>query len=301
MAHVRRFHLAKAASAFPQGPAGGVRKVKRAGKTSVALLFEEIKSQAEKVLAKKGDDRDGVAEQSSGTPRKRPNTKGGKMIPRGRDSNGAPSILPTPQEKDRLPEGPADLGPAKFSELPDWAQDLLAEQLGSVALDKGERSPKPLKIKPKAPALRYRDRHPDYSDEMTDAPEQDSSRIVEDDMDYVYDTYVREPRQSMLNDENFGLLVVDDETQTAWETLEDTELSDIGEAEEEEDENGQKAPVLVVFPTSNPKKLLLTKRFHTAENYYANDYPDEEEEGGEAYSVEEEDEDEDVDDEGSGG
>lgn len=262
MAHVRRFHLAKIAMAYPQGPVGGVRKLKRPGKSSVALLFEEIKSKAKKSPARKGVGYDAVVEQSSGvglSPRKRPHMRGGKIPPQAQESKEATVPVKTPQEEDAVPGGPTNLGPSEFSELPGWVQDLLSKQLGSAALDGGARPQKPLKIKPTAPALRYRDRHPDHDDGMADTYQHETNGVSEDETEYVYDTYIREPRQYMPNDKNFGLLVVDDETQTVWETFEDAELSNDGEADEEEDENGEDAAVLAPMPTSESLLTIVCK------------------------------------------
>ncbi|KAI9780930.1 MAG: hypothetical protein M1816_002622 [Peltula sp. TS41687] len=269
MPHVRRFHLAKSAMSLPHGVVGGVRKLKRTEKTSAALLFEEIKSRAKGCPATKGDGDNTLVEQIHEvglSPRKRPKTKRGEDPWRAQGTKGAAARSTTSQEKDPLAKEPVDKGPTEFSELPSWAQDLLSVQLRSVALDGGARPQTPLKVKPTAPSLRYRERHPDSSDEMVDEPRHESGGVPEDETEYVYDTFVREPRQHMLNDENFGLLVVDVETQSAWEALEDADDSDDGEIDEEEDEN--------------------------SENYYANDYP-EEEEGDPSSDNQEEDENED--------
>ncbi|KAI0971664.1 hypothetical protein F4678DRAFT_472187 [Xylaria arbuscula] len=110
-----------------------------------------------------------------------------------------------------------------------------------------------LKFKPKAPAKRYAERHPEAGQsadkEMVDADVENSDS---DDGDYIIETYVRVPASSMGNHvspQSVGLLVFDEEPDIEFFYGEDDESEDEW-AEDEEDEN--------------------------AENYYAADYPDEE-------------------------
>jgi hypothetical protein len=110
--------------------------------------------------------------------------------------------------------------------------------------------PSPSKHKPKAPAKRFAERHPDKAaalaaqdDTMTDGDAMDI------DSEYVYDHYVREP---VLPDApaptgTVGLLVISEEDADWWDN---DETSDREFDTDDEDEN--------------------------AEDYYANDYPEDE-------------------------
>jgi hypothetical protein len=110
--------------------------------------------------------------------------------------------------------------------------------------------PSPSKHKPKAPAKRFAERHPDKAAALA---AQDASMADGDAMDidseYVYDHYVREP---VLPDApaptgTVGLLVISDEDADWWDN---EETSDREFDTDDEDEN--------------------------AEDYYANDYPEDE-------------------------
>ncbi|KAI0446115.1 hypothetical protein F4803DRAFT_79529 [Xylaria telfairii] len=111
----------------------------------------------------------------------------------------------------------------------------------------------PLKFKPKPPAKRYAERHPEevqppVDKEMADADVETS----ESDSEYIIETYVRVPASSMgdhVPPQSVGLLVFDAEPDVEFFYGEDDESEDEW-AEDEEDEN--------------------------AENYYTADYPDEE-------------------------
>ena len=110
--------------------------------------------------------------------------------------------------------------------------------------------PSPSKHKPKAPAKRFAERHPDKAAALA---AQDNSTVDGDAMDidseYVYDHYVREP---VLPDApaptgTVGLLVISEEDADWWDN---EETSDREFDTDDEDEN--------------------------AEDYYANDYPEDE-------------------------
>lgn len=107
-------------------------------------------------------------------------------------------------------------------------------------------SPSPSKYKPKAPAKRFAERHPDKASALDPNVGADAMDI---DSEYVYDHYVREP---VLPDAPaptgpVGLLVISEEDADWWDN---EEASDREFDTDDEDEN--------------------------AEDYYANDYPEDE-------------------------
>ncbi|ORY70131.1 uncharacterized protein BCR38DRAFT_405773 [Pseudomassariella vexata] len=111
------------------------------------------------------------------------------------------------------------------------------------------------RFKPKAPAKRYVERHPEAVEkEMTDFDADADADISDtDDDDYIVETYVRVPASTMetkqVAPQNVGLLVFDAEPDLDLFYNEGTD-SDDEYAEDDEDEN--------------------------AENYYTADYPDDE-------------------------
>ncbi|ORX89336.1 hypothetical protein BCR34DRAFT_609252 [Clohesyomyces aquaticus] len=101
------------------------------------------------------------------------------------------------------------------------------------------------RFKPKAPALRYKDRHPEVAEAME----------IDDD-DYVYDTYYREEVMDGTSESvaeptgSVGVIVIGEEDEDLWE----------GFGEEEEDSD----------------RVYTDDEDENAEDYYANDYPEDE-------------------------
>ncbi|KAM0796065.1 hypothetical protein BDR22DRAFT_893589 [Usnea florida] len=150
----------------------------------------------------------------------------------------------------------------------------LAEQLQEVALaeiqtsEEGAKRPsgvRKLKVKPKSPKPRQ-SRTEKLADEDSEKDVTPGIVDIDDDGDYVLDTYVRsspqhlevpEPAESyhdLLNSTdhgNIGILVIEDEEEEAlWQAFAEDQESDLEGNSEEEDEN--------------------------AEDYYGNDYPEDE-------------------------
>jgi hypothetical protein len=121
---------------------------------------------------------------------------------------------------------------------------------------------KPTKFKPKVPARRYAERHPDQV--VDTAAEMDIDEVYTDDYmdedgDYIIDTYIRIPAESLESLEaqkNVGLLILDSQPDID-EFYRDDDASDEEEDGEDEDEN--------------------------AENHYTADYPDEEVDSDDEY------------------
>ena len=138
----------------------------------------------------------------------------------------------------------------------------LAEQLQEVALaeihtsEEGAKGPgggRKLKIKPKSPKPRQ-SRTEKLADEGSEKEVIPGIVDIDDDGDYVLDTYVRssaqpfavpEPAESYhdplhsTNHGNIGILVIEDEEEEAlWEAFAEDQESDLEGNSEEEDENG---------------------------------------------------------------
>jgi hypothetical protein len=107
-------------------------------------------------------------------------------------------------------------------------------------------SSSPSRFKPKAPALRYHERHPEDSPAPATSARHanqditESMDVDEDDGDYVIETYIRVPVEHVTLDEdpkNVGLLVLDSQPDID-EFYNDDSDSDSEIYDEEEDENG---------------------------------------------------------------
>jgi hypothetical protein len=103
------------------------------------------------------------------------------------------------------------------------------------------------KFKPKKPAMRYAERHPEEKAAHDTVMEVDEPYIEDEDMDdgeYIIDTYVRIPAEALETEEhpkNFGLLVLDSQPDID-EFYREEEDTDEEEEDEEEDENGIPCP-----------------------------------------------------------
>lgn len=112
-----------------------------------------------------------------------------------------------------------------------------------IALPTSDYKSKESRFKPKKPALRYQERHPEEAAQHGAAMDIDESYLEEDmddDSDYIIDTYIRMPAdifESSDNQKNFGLLVLDSQPDIDEFYREDDE-SEEEEDDEEEDENG---------------------------------------------------------------
>jgi hypothetical protein len=98
------------------------------------------------------------------------------------------------------------------------------------------------KFKPKKPALRYQERHPE---EFPDSSKMEIEAgfiddEVDDDSEYVIDIYIRMPVDDLVtsdSEKKFGLLVLDSQPDIDEFYLEDSD-SDEPEDEDDDDENG---------------------------------------------------------------
>lgn len=114
------------------------------------------------------------------------------------------------------------------------------------AIDSRNTKP-PSRFKPKKPALRYHERHPngihDGHDRM-DTDDNFSDDEMDDDLEYIIDTYIRIPADSLESPDsqkNIGLLVLDSQPDIDKFYLQDSD-SDEEEDEDDDDENGKLSP-----------------------------------------------------------
>ncbi|KAI2637377.1 hypothetical protein GGS21DRAFT_475207 [Xylaria nigripes] len=173
----------------------------------------------------------------------------------------------TSKEKPELPKSMMNRWNADMQQLTADMEAYAMQQIGlniQMAEEekyKQERSKSSgsskLQFKPKPPAKRYAERHPEEprqsaDQDIMDADIEHSDGDGDGDSDFIIETYVRVPASTMgdhVPPQTVGLLVFDEEPDIEFFYGEDDDSEDDW-AEDEEDEN--------------------------AENYYTADYPDEE-------------------------
>ena len=273
-AEPRRFHLTKSASSLSlrhQTPSSGIQRHKRSRRNDLAVFVEKS---MDKIRPKSSRGNSAVAghgqSQMTGDstpnstemqpmehkPRKRPNISAAEKKWRA-ETWGEKTPTKTPRVE------PARGGRTIHDPSNNWDYNSieLAEQLQLVTLQESANmngsiaaagnalsSPNP-KIKPKAPPLRYRDRQPRPDVGVDEEMETDNG--MEDDTDYVYDTFVRQVGPSNVGSPapstdtlqalvygKIGILVITEEDEAVWETYGEDDESDKDWNSEEEDENG---------------------------------------------------------------
>lgn len=252
-ATIRRFHLSRSNS---PGPAAGVSK-----KRTVPAVFIErgAKKQREslKAIVKEhnaaptadessaGEDEPAASEVEPGPVQyKRPGTRASTTAPKSKPA------LP-PSMRDRENTNVDELARAMDS----WTIDEITKNLDRVEgqRTKSKSSPAKSRFRPKAPKLRYHERHPESlatkeqntAEQQTTAPETVMDIDVvdtTDDEDYVLETYERVPAERLQDqavpEHRVGLLVFDTEPEMAEFFYGNESDSEDEFPEDEEDENG---------------------------------------------------------------
>ncbi|KAK5632030.1 hypothetical protein RRF57_007744 [Xylaria bambusicola] len=266
----RRFHMSRkdmllAASPLPGRPHGGISKKRAAPAMFVEQKIKRVSSRAlEKLHAANNDS--AAASQPTNTsvvetmeldqPEPRKFKKPGVAKLAAKDNRT--------KDRPELPKSMTDRWNVDMQQLTADMEAYAMQQIGlNLQRAEDERrererarnsTPSKLKFKPKPPAKRYAERHPEEATQPTDREmmDVDAGHSDSDDSDYIIETYVRVPASSMgdhVPPQSVGLLVFDEEPDIEFFYGEDDESEDEW-AEDEEDEN--------------------------AENYYTADYPDEE-------------------------
>ena len=282
----RRFHLSRPDSTLDDSPYPSRSNVGVAKKrpSSFAMFVERrIKKASPKTLEKLHAARESLSPPSTPST---PST--GHSSPTTDNEIGESKKLKKPGVSARMkrnnapkdnsrPPPPADANMEKMMELMNaFVIDQIGLKLQELEEEKNQttspqKSPAPLRFKPKAPAQRYSERHPETVSEPVDKEMEDVDTSASDtDDEYVIETYVRVPASRMgssVSPQDVGLLVFDEEPDidSFYNNGSDSEDEWL---EDEDDENGKtdvNSPACT-FPLTN----------RTAENYYAADYPDEE-------------------------
>lgn len=259
----RRFHMSRkdmmlAASQYPTSRNNGLPK-----KRSAPALFVErrIKRMPSKSIAK-------IAENISNTdaaaaqPTDPVPGQGSVDVEMGDEVEPRKYKKPSVRklaEKTELPAPMPERGNVEFDKftaaMNDWTMQQIGFNLQKVELEKKAEKEKAaaakrsqqLKYRPKVPAKRYTERHPETKGADEDMPDVKADIVSDtDDDDYIIETYIRVPVSALekqtLAPGSIGLLVFDDEPDSELFYGEGSD-SENEWAEDDEDENGKlKAP-----------------------------------------------------------
>ena len=273
-AEPRRFHLTKSASSLSlrhQTPSSGIQKHRKSRRNDVAVFIEKSKekfrpkttrgnsavtSQRQSQITGDSMPTSAAGRLEDDRPRRRPNATAAER--RWRAENwGNNSSTRTPREvpsrEGRTIHEPSNKWDYNSTELAEQLQQIALQEPGNTngtSVAAGDvLSSSNAKVKPKAPPPRYRDRQAPANVGAADEMEAESD--VEDESDYVYDTFMRQvgpsnndmstsstdPLQG-LDLSNFGILYIPQKDEEVWETYGVDDDSDKDWNSEEEDENG---------------------------------------------------------------
>ena len=290
----RRFHLSRPAAPSP-GPAavlrGSINKRSRYGAPAVFVERSARRQKAQKLGgrvagavaredARPAGPSAAAADATETPPVRLPLRPGTKRAP-------APPAAP------RLPPSLLDRGDADMDRLTREMNEYTLQTIGhnlarleeEKRRDAAARPPQaPMRLKPKAPALRYAERHPEPPPPDVDMSDDDEGMS---DADYVTETYVRMAGPGLdasVSPDKVGLLVLDTEPDVEFFYGNEDSDSDQGYSDDE-DENGTCAPCSFPTPPCPLSPFPQTADAGPAENYYTADYPDDEVASDDEYGV----------------
>lgn len=244
----RRFHIARTTEVQGTNPVGQVKRSKDG-----PIVFMERRVNSRKTVVTKGAEPIVetvlVTESSSGVPRKRPGKHARTQVP---PSSSPATSLPSTNRKPEIPQGlrnrwnvtPEQLAKEMEAYTLQTIGHKLAEQEAQRPASKDTRSGQGLnKFRPKVPAQRYAERHPEQAvGENADTNmEYEMTQDHSDSEDFITETYIRVPLGGFEESyNNVGLLILDSQPDRK-EFYGDSEDSEEDEDYEEEDENGKRS------------------------------------------------------------
>jgi hypothetical protein len=263
IAQPRRFHISRPSTpsnALGPSPGGQIRKRK-----VEPTIFVERRTRprsSEGKTAQGGQDGGTQAsvsdqpQQQQARKQKKPGLAARTSTPPVKQPSPSKPTLPQSTQTISLPSGLMMAWDVNSEQLAAEMQAYTLQEIGkNLAASEAEtpipvsesshvhKSP-PSKFKPKKPALRYSERHPEDKNAHSSAMETDEPFVdedMDDDSDYVIDTYVRMPVELVEfedQERNIGLLVLDSQPDID-EFYREFSESEEEDDEEEEDENGR--------------------------------------------------------------
>lgn len=251
--HIRRFHMSRnpLANPFEQG-----KSRKRTAKTS--LTFKERKTRTESLgKTLKLDEADPSLLEAGKSEPVRPQKKPGlaarsQPAIQNKSPNNTTNAVSKPPPFLASINTPWDVNSAQLAaEMQAFTLQEIGKNIAEANKFQSEmeaptrltpRKNTPSKFKPKKPALRYKERHPEVAS-VPDAMELDyesSAEDTDDESEYIIDTYIRIPAHTLESSDtlkNIGLLVLDSQPDIDEFYLDENDSDE--EEDEEEDENGE--------------------------------------------------------------
>ncbi|RBR19068.1 uncharacterized protein FIESC28_05739 [Fusarium coffeatum] len=274
----RRFHISRKmmmASGAVQTPGTGVNKRPRYGP---AVFVERSRAKAsqraskvresikESVSLPAGQQIPGITMSAGNTSETKPSDEQPQQerrLKKPAARSRQPSPLPDANSRTPLPTSILNPHNQDMSRMAADMNDWVMKEIGANLQEMEQEKQRTTRFKPKAPAKRYQERHPEAATSNTESNDVDmttgDTSDMEDDDDWVIEEYVRIPAHAMtvnVAPTDVGVLVLDGKEESNLffgpDRDEDEELD-----EDEEDEN--------------------------AENYYTADYPEDEVESDDEY------------------
>lgn len=252
---LRRFHMSRNPLANPFEPG---KSRKRTATNS--LTFKERKTRRADSSGKalKVDETDPSLLQASNSEQVRPQKKPG-LAARSQlatQKNKSPSTTPNPvTNASTIPASKNTLWDVNSAKLAAEMQAFTLQEIGKNIAEANKfqsemvaptrltpQKNTPSKFKPKKPALRYKERHPEVAsvDDTMELDYESSAEDTDDESEYIIDTYIRIPAHTLESSDtlkNIGLLVLDSQPDIDEFYLEENDSDE--EEDEEEDENGE--------------------------------------------------------------
>lgn len=251
---LRRFHISRNPLANPFEPGKSRKRT-----ATASLTFKERKTRkADSGRVQKVDEIDTSVLEASKSEQVKPQKKPG-LAARSQPAiqkNKSPNATPNPvSNSSPVPASINSSWDVNSAQLAAEMQAFTLQEIGKNIAEANKfqsemekptrltpRKNTPSKFKPKKPALRYKERHPEVvSDaDVMDLDYESSAEDTDDESEYIIDTYIRIPAHTLESSDtpkNIGLLILDSQPDIDEFYLE--EDSDEEEEDEEEDENGE--------------------------------------------------------------
>lgn len=276
IAQHRRFHISRTSVARGrQSPVIGGKIQKRAPTVFVERRPQTPNSRGEKPRVKAeprpSTTRPATIDQLEAPRRQKKPGRSARTTPRSTSQPPGAQLAPTSTSRDRnirLPSGLTTPWDVTSEQLAKELEAYTLEEIGRNIAESSVTGPQPpsrleapsqpgesvsfrikkgtpSKFKPKMPAQRYRDRHPEAA---APAAEMEGDRdLTDDDSDFVIDTYVRMPAEDVkVADKNHvGYIVLEDQPDIDEFYEEDDQQNEEDEEYDEDDENGMFASAYI--------------------------------------------------------
>ena len=251
LAEPRRFHVSRSTLAASRSQALKTSGISKKDRYTPAIFVERSRQKKTPKPRRSLAAMRAVSQQSQDQPRKEGHALGNAVEEKPLKRPG--TLRKTRDSQDEAPKRaplPTSLMNRHNEDMDKIALDMNRWALNEIgatlhSMEQEKRLSEKAKFKPKAPAKRYQDRHPDLAppgqiDEPTDVAMNSSSEDEDDDDEWIIEEYVRIPANTVALDvspSDIGVLVLDDEEENKLffgpTPDEDDDLD-----EDDEDENG---------------------------------------------------------------